>query len=41
LLVRLAADSGARHGELAVLRLGDVDGRVLTIEHVTVMSPTD
>ena len=32
LLVRLAADSGARRGELAALRLGDLDGRVLTIE---------
>ena len=32
LLVRVAADSGARRGELAVLRLGDLDGRVLTIE---------
>src|SRR5215468_10244408 len=32
LLVRLAADSGARRGELAVLRLSDLDGRVLTIE---------
>jgi integrase len=32
LLVRLAADSGARRGELAVLRLGDLDGRVMTIE---------
>jgi integrase len=32
LLVRLAADSGARRGELAVLKLGDIDGRVLTIE---------
>jgi integrase len=32
LLVRLAADSGARRGELAVLRLPDLDGRVLTIE---------
>ena len=32
LLVRLAADSGARRGELAVLRLGDLDRRVLTIE---------
>lgn len=31
-LVRLAADSGARRGELAVLRRGDVEGRVLTIE---------
>jgi integrase len=32
LLVRLAADSGARRGELAVLRLSDPDGRILTIE---------
>jgi integrase len=32
LLVRLAADSGARRGELAVLRRGDLEGRVLTIE---------
>jgi integrase len=32
LLVRLAADCGARWGELAVLRLSDLDGRVLTIE---------
>ncbi len=32
LLVRLAADSGARRGELAVLRRADLDGRVLTIE---------
>ena len=32
LLVRLAADSGARRGELAVLRMADLDGRVLTIE---------
>ena len=32
LLVRLAADTGARRGELAVLRLADLDGRVLTIE---------
>jgi integrase len=31
-LVRLAADSGARRGEMAVLRLGDLDRRVLTIE---------
>jgi integrase len=31
-LVRLAADSGARRGEQAVLRLGDLDRRVLTIE---------
>ncbi len=32
LLVRLAADTGARRGELATLRLSDLDGRVLTIE---------
>ena len=32
LLVRLAADSAARRGELAVLRHTDLDGRVLTIE---------
>lgn len=32
LLVRVAADSGARRGELAVLRRADLDGRVLTIE---------
>lgn len=32
LLVRLAADSGARRGEIAVLRYGDLEGRVLTIE---------
>jgi len=32
LLVRLAADSGARRGELAALRLSDLHGRVLTIE---------
>ena len=32
LLVRVAADSGARRGELAVLRHRDVDGRVLTIQ---------
>jgi integrase len=30
--VRLAADSGARRGELAALRFSDLDGRVLTIE---------
>jgi integrase len=28
----LAADSGARRGELAVLRMSDFDDRVLTIE---------
>ena len=32
LIVRLAADSGARRGELAALRFGDLDGRVLHIE---------
>ncbi len=32
LLVRVAADSGARRGELAVLRRSDLDGPVLTIE---------
>lgn len=30
-LVRLAADSGARRGELAALQFGDFDGRVLRI----------
>jgi integrase len=32
LLVRLAADSGARRGELVALQRGDLEGRVLTIE---------
>ena len=32
LLMRLAADSGARRGELAALKFGDLHGRVLTIE---------
>ena len=32
LLVRLAADSGARRGELVALCFSDLDGRVLTIE---------
>jgi integrase len=32
LLVRLAADSGARRGELAALRHSDLDGRILSIE---------
>lgn len=32
LLARLAADSGARRGELVALCFGDLDGRVLTIE---------
>ena len=43
LLVRLAADTGARRGELAVLRLGDLDGRVLSIERnlsLEVLGPT-
>lgn len=31
LLVRLAADSGARRGELAALQFADLDGRVLHI----------
>ena len=31
LLVRLAADTGARRGELAALKLGDLTGRSLTI----------
>ncbi len=31
LLVRLAADSGARRGELAALRIDDLDGRLLHI----------
>ena len=43
LLTRLAADSGARRGELAALRLQDLDGRVLTIERAAsaeVIGPT-
>lgn len=32
LLVRLAADTGARRGELAALRIGDLRGRVLHLE---------
>lgn len=31
LLVRLAADSGARRGEMAALKIGDLEGRVLHI----------
>nr|MDT0664920.1 hypothetical protein [Micromonospora sp. DSM 115978] len=31
-LVRLAADSGTRRGELTALRRSDLDGRVLTIQ---------
>jgi integrase len=30
--VRLAADSGARRGELVALKFSDLDGRILTIE---------
>ncbi len=43
LLVRLAADCGARRGELAVLPLSDRNGRVLTIERslsAGVLGPT-
>jgi integrase len=43
LLVRLAADTGARRGELATLRVSDLDGRVLTIERnlsLEVLGPT-
>lgn len=43
LLVRLAADTGARRGELATLRLSDLDGRVLSIERnlsLEVLGPT-
>ena len=32
LMVRVAADTGARRGELAALQIGDLDGRVLRIE---------
>lgn len=32
LLVRLAADTGARRGELAALQLVDLDGRVLSVD---------
>lgn len=37
LLVRLAADSGARRGELAALKIGDLDGRVLHIARAASM----
>ena len=37
LLVRLAADSGARRGELAALQIGDLDGEVLTIARAASM----
>ena len=43
LLTRLAADSGARRGELAALQLSDLDGDVLTITRATsseVVGPT-
>ncbi|MGH2356972.1 MAG: tyrosine-type recombinase/integrase [Candidatus Limnocylindria bacterium] len=43
LLVRLAADTGARRGELATLRFSDLAGRVLTIERnlsLEVLGPT-
>ena len=43
LLARLAADSGARRGELAALQFGDLDGHVLTIARGTsneVVGPT-
>ncbi len=43
LLVRLAADTGARRGELATLRLSDLAGRALTIERnlsLGVLGPT-
>lgn len=43
LLVRLAADTGARRGELAALRIDDLDGDVLTISRGTsgeVVGPT-
>ena len=43
LLTRLAADSGARRGELAALRVDDLDGRVLTISRGTsheIVGPT-
>ena len=43
LLVRLAADSGARRGELAALQFDDLDGDVLTIARGTsneVVGPT-
>ncbi len=43
LLVRLAADTGARRGKLATLRLSDLSGRVLTIERnlsLEILGPT-
>ena len=35
LLTRLAADSGARRGELAALKFSDLDGRVLTLSEAS------
>jgi integrase len=43
LLARLAADTGARRGELAALQIGDLDGDVLTISRGTsheIVGPT-
>lgn len=43
LLVRLAADAGARRGEIAALQIGDLDGDVLTIARAAsaeVVGPT-
>jgi integrase len=37
LLVRVAADSGARRGELAALKISDLQGRVLQISRVASM----
>lgn len=37
LLARLAADTGARRGELAALQIGDLDGHVLTIARAASM----
>jgi len=43
LMVRIAADTGARRAEIATLRLADLDGRVLRIERnlsLEVLGPT-
>ena len=37
LLARLAADTGARRGELAALKIGDLPGRVLHIARAASM----
>ena len=37
LLARVAADSGARRGELAALQIGDLDGEVMTIARAASM----